>query len=357
MDQFVCVRMVQGNGMDLSLFQFDYDMSFAVFFLNADRTIYGRYGTRSERPKEAHTDISLEGLAEAMKAALALHKNHPANRPALARKSGPPSEFPTPERMPGLRDKFRSELAEGDRKTISRSCIHCHQIRDAERRAYFARGEELPAKILYPWPLPEVIGMRLDRKKRATLQAVDPASPAGAAGLEAGDQVLRLDGQPVISIADVQWVLHQAGASATLEVEARRPGRKAPVSARIRLAPGWRERSDISWRVSSWELRRMTSGGILLTELNPAERRERGLREDTLALRAEHVGQYGDHAAAKRAGFRKNDVIVSYDGKSDDWRETDFFAYVLRNKKAGQRVPTTVLRGQRRLELQLPVQD
>ena len=42
MEQFVTVRMVQGNGMDLSLFQFDYDMSFAVFFLNADRTISGR---------------------------------------------------------------------------------------------------------------------------------------------------------------------------------------------------------------------------------------------------------------------------------------------------------------------------
>jgi hypothetical protein len=44
MEQFVCVRMIQANGMDLSWFQFDYDQTFAVFFMNADKTIYGRFG-------------------------------------------------------------------------------------------------------------------------------------------------------------------------------------------------------------------------------------------------------------------------------------------------------------------------
>jgi hypothetical protein len=37
MEQFVRVRMVQGNGMDLSLFQFDYDLTFAAFFMNSDK--------------------------------------------------------------------------------------------------------------------------------------------------------------------------------------------------------------------------------------------------------------------------------------------------------------------------------
>ena len=39
--------IVSTNGLDLSLFQFDTDQSFAVFLLNADGTIYGRFGTRS----------------------------------------------------------------------------------------------------------------------------------------------------------------------------------------------------------------------------------------------------------------------------------------------------------------------
>ena len=44
MEQFVCARQVSTNGLDLSLFQFDTDQSFAVFLLNADGTIYGRFG-------------------------------------------------------------------------------------------------------------------------------------------------------------------------------------------------------------------------------------------------------------------------------------------------------------------------
>jgi len=49
MDQFVCVRLVQANGLDLELFQFDYDLTFSIFFMNGDKTIYGRYGTRSSQ--------------------------------------------------------------------------------------------------------------------------------------------------------------------------------------------------------------------------------------------------------------------------------------------------------------------
>src|SRR5262249_11070936 len=66
--KFVCCRVVQGNHLDLSLFQFDYDQSFHTMFLNADRTIYGRYGTRSQRKEEE--DMTIAGLRAAMQAVL-----------------------------------------------------------------------------------------------------------------------------------------------------------------------------------------------------------------------------------------------------------------------------------------------
>ena len=68
MDQFVRVRQISTNGLDLSLFQYDYDQSFAVFLLNADRTIYGRFGTRSHHTLWSE-DVSIEGLAKAMQGA------------------------------------------------------------------------------------------------------------------------------------------------------------------------------------------------------------------------------------------------------------------------------------------------
>ncbi|SVB76452.1 uncharacterized protein METZ01_LOCUS229306, partial [marine metagenome] len=42
---FISLRQVEMKGVDLSQFQFDYDLSWAAMFINADGTVYGRYGT------------------------------------------------------------------------------------------------------------------------------------------------------------------------------------------------------------------------------------------------------------------------------------------------------------------------
>ena len=74
--------MVQANGIDLSLFQFDYDLTFAAFFMNADRTIYGRYGTNPSQENPGR-DISLQGFIASLEAALKLHGNYPEGKEAL----------------------------------------------------------------------------------------------------------------------------------------------------------------------------------------------------------------------------------------------------------------------------------
>jgi serine protease Do len=98
LDKFVCVRVVQGNHLDLQLFQFDYDQSFHAFFLNADKTIYGRFGTRSAREEEA--DMTMPGLRQAMLAALDLHGQYPANKERLQGKQSHPVEFAVPGNIP-----------------------------------------------------------------------------------------------------------------------------------------------------------------------------------------------------------------------------------------------------------------
>ncbi|MEZ6151241.1 MAG: hypothetical protein R3C09_14055 [Pirellulaceae bacterium] len=60
------------------------------------------------------------------------------------------------------------------------------------------------------------------------------------------------------------------------------------------------------------------------------ERQALGI-EGEMALRVTHVGQYNKHAAAKHAGFQVDDILVSYDGRTDLQREADVFAYVGRN--------------------------
>ena len=119
MEKFVCVRIIQGWGLDLSLFQFDYELTWAVFLMNADKTIYGRYGTRSDH-KDTTKDISIEGLRKAMEGALELHKAYPANKKDLAGKTGTKQPFPTPEAIPELSGKPFAKPADG--ACVRRAC-------------------------------------------------------------------------------------------------------------------------------------------------------------------------------------------------------------------------------------------
>lgn len=337
LDKFVCVRIVQANAMDLAHFQFDFDLSFAVFFTDADLTIYGRYGTRSDRREEE--DISLRGLRKAMAEALRLHGEGAAIRPALAGKQARPSRFRTPRDYPSLAGHYRAELDYAG--SVAKSCIHCHQVRDAERQLYRSSGEPFPDEVLYPYPDPEVLGLKLDPEEMAKVERIAAGSPADRGGFRPGDEVVSLDGQPLLSIADVQWVLHNTPATAKLPTIVRRDGKTIDLT--LTLAEGWR-RGNISWRPTTWSLRQMGLGGMKLDELRDDDRRRLGLAGDRMALKAEHVGEYGEHAIAKRAGLKKGDIIVAIDGRDRRMNESQLLEYALRQKHRGDPMAVTVLR-------------
>lgn len=351
LEKFVRVRLISTNGLDLSLFQFDTDQSFAVFLLNADGTIYGRFGTRSDRTEWVH-DVSLEGLGQALEGALELHQRYPQVKAQLAAKRGGPPDFPVPESFPTLKGKYGPQLDyEGN---VVRSCIHCHQIGDAQREYYRSRGGAIPEQVLFPFPHPKAIGLTLNPRTRAHVERVEPATPAAQAGIAAGDEILELAGQPLLSIADIQWVLHHASPEgATLTAKVKRGVEERELS--LVLPAGWRRRDDLSWRASSWGLRRFGLGGLYLRPLTAEERAERGVKDEPMALRVHHVGAFAPHDGAKRAGFLKDDIIVEFAGRRDLLRETDLLAYTLNQVPPGSAIPVKVVRGGKQLELQLPV--
>jgi serine protease Do len=347
LEQFVRVRIISTNGLDLSLFQFDTDQSFAVFFLNSDGTIYGRFGTRSDRTNWVG-DVSIDGLANALKGALALHQGYPQNKETLSAKRGPKSEFPSPEKLPSLESKYQATLDYQGK--VVQSCIHCHQIGDALRQLTIKRTGHLPEAMLFPYPHPKVVGLVLDPHEMATVQSVEPGTAAEQAGFKAGDIIQKMAGQPLLSIADIQWVLQNTSPEgASLQADVMRGDK--PVELMLHLEKGWRQRDDIAWRASTWELRRIAMAGIYLVELPDELRAKWKLSPKSTSLLVQHVGQYGPHDLAHKAGVRKGDILIGVNSRTDLLRETDLIADRIRTRKPGEIVTLTLLRDGRQTSI------
>jgi len=260
-------------------------------------------------------------------------------KPSLAGKQVTPSRYKRPLDYPSLASRFGAKLEyEG---SVARSCMHCHQVREAERQVYRSAGEPIPDEVLYPNPDPSVLGLTMDPQEMAKVARVAAGSTAERAGLRAGDEIVKLAGQPLLSIADLQWVLHTTPSTAKLAAEVRRDG--ATRTLELALPEGWR-RGNISWRVTTWDLRRMGLGGMILVDLSDDERRQAGIADGRLALRVKNVGGFGEHAIAKNAGIRKGDIVVSFDGQDRALTESELIAYTVQKKHPGDEVAVIVLR-------------
>jgi S1-C subfamily serine protease len=195
----------------------------------------------------------------------------------------------------------------------------------------------------------------LDPHRKATLKDVREESLAQKAGFKAGDSIVTLNDQPLLSMADIQWVLHNVpadGGKVVAEVE--RSGSRQKLT--LTLPAGWRELDDISWRVSAWGLRRMVTGGLVLESVEESERGQNGIPETGTALRVKFVGQYGEHAAGKNAGVQKDDVIVSYAGRTDLLTDSDVLRYGATHTKPGQKIKLEVVRSGKTRSFEIPAQ-
>jgi hypothetical protein len=337
---FVCVRVIQARGLDLKRFQFDYDQSWCAFFLNADGTIYGRYGSRTGSGPNSDTYLTVASFRKALGRALELHRAYPGNKERLAGKVGPAPDYPVAEKIPGLEGRAKGA-------TTRQTCIHCHMVREYTLRAKWEQGR-LSAADLWAYPMPDNIGLKMDVDDGLRVQSVRAGSPAAAAGLAAGDELAALNGQPLIALADVQWVLHTLPADARLAVTLRRDGHT--LDKTVALSGRWKE-SDLAWRTSSWYGLRQ---GLQTGPLSADEKRKRGLAADALALTVK--GLYGrGKVHLEKASLRKGDVIVAIDGRSAARTESQFLSDLRLRHGPKDVVKLTVLRGDRRQELTVPM--
>ena len=194
------------NDVDIALFQFDFDLTWACFFLDGNDRIYSRYGGRDA--KSAEDRVSVAGLKHTMRQVLADHT--------------PPAEAKPRGKATPAHEVY----------TGARGCIHCHNVWTGLRDQARADGA-FTRESLFVYPLPENIGLELDVVAGNHVKAVKPGSASQAAGIQPGDVLTSIDATAIRSQADVSRALHlapyegrivvhwrrgQANESATLEV-------------------------------------------------------------------------------------------------------------------------------------------
>jgi hypothetical protein len=305
-------------GTDLRRFEFDYDLTWYVFFLNADETIYGRYGGRDASDPEAR--ISLKGLRHAMGRALETHKAPPAP-PPLAGKTQRPEDYAA--------------------ATRHRGCIHCHNVNEFRRADLKAEGKWDRTSV-WVYPLPENVGVTLDVDDGDLVKSVAPNTAADKIGLKPGDRLAKLNGYRVASFADAQYALHKAPAAGTIPVSWTRRGRE--LSGTLEVADGWRK-TNLTWRPSMLDI--LPSAPFSGGELTEAEKKSLGLDAKRAAIRQDPEV----HAALKAAGVKGGDVLIGYDGKVIEGDVGRLFGYVRRNYLVGDEITINLIRDGKRVDL------
>jgi hypothetical protein len=311
------------RGVDLNVFAFDYDLTWAAFVIDADQRIYARYGSRVS--KKAEELLSLAGLRATLRKALAAYRR--GDRPPVS-PAAPPR---TVEQLPAAR-RLKDD-----------ACIHCHQVNDFRNEQAQAAGRWTRNEVwAYIYPPPATVGLTLDIDANDRVKAVAADSPAARAGLWPGDVLQRLNGRPVASIADVQYALHLAPPAGSVAVTWERGGREQ--TGTLELPAGWK-RTDISWRASMWGLSPVPS--VYGRDLEPEEKRQLGLSEKRLAFRQNtYVAD-----AAKQAGIQPDDVILGLDGQELEMTMLQFNAHVRLSYNVGDTLVFDVIRRGKRLKV------
>ena len=338
-DKFVSVRQVEMKGVDLSLFQFDHDLNWAGMFINADGVVYARYGTQSAEGSDAYN--SIEGLLNTMNRVLELHAHHPQNLAELKGKRGAPKPVNSALELPGLRNPEKYA-----QQTERNNCIHCHNIHDAEHQHALNKGT-YSVEMMYKYPLPDSIGLKIDRKSGVRIDQVITDSAAATAKVHADEDVVRMNGQRITSIADMQWVLHQLPNTDTqVEVETSSSGKHT-----VALKADWKKH-DFSWRGSMWNAPPRFEAWAPL--LSAEARNKLGLPETDTALEVRWINRNA-HGGRQLYddGLRETDVIVALARQPLRMTTKQFNMHLKLNYKVGDIVPLTVLRNDQRVELKI----
>jgi predicted metalloprotease with PDZ domain len=314
------------RGVDLSIFEFDYDMQWQALLVTPHGNVLGRFGGRdADTPAKYH---SLAGLNHALKAALERFK-FLKEEPRLQRNPVRPEDYPAAVKRP------------------DNACIHCHHVVEF-RRDQMQREKRWSLDNVWVYPQPENLGLSLDVEQGDRVVAVEPKSLAANAGITTKARLTSINDTPIASVADVQYALHKAPKSGELRIDWRNDDTLHKATAA--LARDWRK-TDVSWR---WSLKSMSPNpSIIGDDLDADGRKALGLNSKQLAYR--HMNFLTP--AARFAGLQANDVIVGVNDKEMSMTARQFEAHLRLYHRVGEEIALNVVRGKERVKVKLKLPE
>jgi serine protease Do len=142
---------------------------------------------------------------------------------------------------------------------------------------------------------------KLDRPEGALVSSVEKGSPAEKAGLEPGDVIRSVNGQPVIASGDLPAVVSLLKPGERIRMEVWRQGRKQDMSAQL---------AAVTEKVAKADSKSdKAAGGKLGLALRPLDDQEKQQASVANGLVVEDVS-----GAAARAGVQPGDVVLAVNG-------------------------------------------
>ena len=148
----------------------------------------------------------------------------------------------------------------------------------------------------------------LDKPQGALVGTVDPDGPAAKAGIQAGDVILSVNGQPVTEASDLPAQIAGLTPGASADVGVWRNGSRKNLSVTVGVMPGASEQAKAEPRAQPQPQQQQQHArlGVAVRPLTPEEQNEASLSSGLLVEQAQD--------AAAQAGIQPGDVILAVDG-------------------------------------------
>ncbi|MDB5964145.1 MAG: protease Do, partial [Polaromonas sp.] len=142
---------------------------------------------------------------------------------------------------------------------------------------------------------------KLDKPEGALVSSVEKGGPADKAGLQSGDVIRKVNGQPIVSSGDLPAVIGMAAPGDNVKLEIWRQGSAKELNARLVNA---NEKAGAV--ASAAEAPGQGKLGLALRPLQPEEKQEAGVDSGLLVQQAS--------GPAAMAGVQSGDVLISING-------------------------------------------